>query len=173
MTKDKSKESVDSSNSNNEFVITVVSENSPGVLHRVTSVFTRRKINIESLCVAETGVKGISQFVICIRSNPELVQKLRYQILKIVEVIDSTVNLSSEVYCRETVFFSLKSCTDKQIIDINKKLSDFGATVVHTSSKKTIVEYSGDASEVDTIRKILESYGLFKLVRSGKFAIAS
>lgn len=75
-----------------EYVITVFTENSVGVLGRITSIFTRRKINIESLIVAETHHKGISKFTIVACSNEETMKKVKKHIERIVEVLKADFN---------------------------------------------------------------------------------
>lgn len=75
-----------------EYVISVFTENSVGVLGRITSIFTRRKINIESLLVAETHHKGISKFTIIAFSNEEMMKKVKKHIERIVEVLKADFN---------------------------------------------------------------------------------
>ncbi|MEG1606678.1 MAG: acetolactate synthase small subunit [Mucinivorans sp.] len=70
-----------------EFRITVYTENTVGVLNRITNIFTRRKINIESLKVAETHHKGISRFTIIANSDYPTMTKVKTNIERIVEVL--------------------------------------------------------------------------------------
>lgn len=70
-----------------EYKITVFTENTVGVLNRITNIFTRRKINIESLKAAETHHKGISQFTIIALSDQEMMEKVKKHIERIVEVL--------------------------------------------------------------------------------------
>lgn len=77
---------------NQEFNITIFTENTVGVLNRITNIFTRRKINIESLKVAETEHKGISMFSIVAYSDAETMQIVRKNIERIVEVLKADIN---------------------------------------------------------------------------------
>ena len=70
-----------------EFNIIAYSENNIGLLNRITIVFTRRKVNIESLTVSESALKGISKFTITVETTEEQVQKIVQQIEKQVEVL--------------------------------------------------------------------------------------
>ena len=70
-----------------EFTITAFSENSIGLLNRITIIFTRRHINIESLAVSESALQGIFKFTIVIRTNQELIEKVVKQIEKVVDVL--------------------------------------------------------------------------------------
>lgn len=75
-----------------EYIITVYTENTVGVLSRITNIFTRRKINIESLNVAETQHKGISKFTIVTFSNEETMATVKKHIERIVEVLKTNFN---------------------------------------------------------------------------------
>ena len=79
-----------------EYVISVFSENQAGVLNRLTTVFVRRKINIESLKVSETSKPGISKFTITARVPEEGIGLLVHQIEKIVEVFKAEDKLKTE-----------------------------------------------------------------------------
>lgn len=73
---------------NMKYTVTVLSENKPGVLYRIADLFLRRKVNIESLSVAETEQHGISRFVIVVEREPGTIEKLVKQIHRIVEVME-------------------------------------------------------------------------------------
>jgi acetolactate synthase-1/3 small subunit len=75
-----------------EYIITVYTENSVGVLGRITSIFTRRKINIESLTVAETHHKGISKFTIVALSDAATMERVKSNIERIIEVLKADFN---------------------------------------------------------------------------------
>ncbi len=73
------------------YIITVESENKPGVLYRLAGIFVRRKINVESLIVRETETKGVSKFTISIQATEETVERVIQGIRKIVEVYKAEV----------------------------------------------------------------------------------
>jgi acetolactate synthase I/III small subunit len=89
------------------YTISALTENSPGVLHRITAIFTRRKINIESLCVSETTKEGISRFTIGIKTTEEEVSKIVAQIAKIIEVVEVYANTDEELIYKEVAFFKV------------------------------------------------------------------
>lgn len=81
-----------------EYKITVYTENTVGVLNRITNIFTRRKINIESLAVGETHHKGISEMTIVAFSDEDTVRKVIGHIERIVEVIRASyTNIENEL----------------------------------------------------------------------------
>ena len=69
------------------FTITAFSENHIGLLNRITIIFTRRHVNIESLTVSESSIKGIHKFTIVVKSTQDMVEKVVGQIDKLVEVL--------------------------------------------------------------------------------------
>src|SRR5437660_3002001 len=71
----------------NKHTIIIDTENTPGVLYRITNLFLKRKINIESLTVSETENKGISHFIITINEKRETVEKVMKQLDRIIEVL--------------------------------------------------------------------------------------
>ncbi len=70
-------------------IITIFAENKPGVLYRISDLFLRRKVNIESLDVSETKTHGISKFKIVVNQDKKTTQKTIKQLNKIIEIIDA------------------------------------------------------------------------------------
>ena len=87
--------------------LTVFSDNNPGLLHRVTAVFTRRKINIESLTVSETEFPGVSRYTIVINAEKDIAGKLAEQIRKIIEVHEVIVGEDEAIVSREVALIKI------------------------------------------------------------------
>ena len=92
------------------FTILAYTDNSPGVLQRLTIVFTRRKLNIESLTVSETEKPDVSRFTIVARCPREVAQKVANQIKRIVEVRDVVLCEDTDVCFRELALFKVRRC---------------------------------------------------------------
>ena len=84
-----------------EFNITVFSENHIGLLTRITIVFTRRKVNIESLTVSESAIPGVFKFTIVIRATEELTQKIVSQVEKQIDVLKAFYHTNNEMIYQE------------------------------------------------------------------------
>jgi acetolactate synthase-1/3 small subunit len=152
--------------------ISVFTENSPGVLHRITVLFTRRKLNIESLTVSETERKGISRFTIVIRADDDILQKVLKQIARIVEVLDVSAKPNEELLFKEIAFYRVLAATpDKrsQIEDLSRR---YNSTIVHLGESSLVIEKTGNEEEVNSLYLLLEPYGIKEFVRSGRIAIA-
>lgn len=90
-----------------KFTLSVFTENMPGMLNRVTIIFTRRKINIENLNVSESEVKGISKFKIVLKAEEEQIVKIVKQLEKQVDVLKAYYHSESDMLLREIATFNL------------------------------------------------------------------
>jgi len=152
--------------------ISVFTENSPGVLHRITVLFTRRKVNIESLTVSETERKGISRFTIVIKADSEMLEKIVNQIARIVEVLDVSAKPNSDLLFKEIAFYRVMAPTpDKrsQIEDLSRR---YNSTILHLSENSLVIEKTGNEEEVNSLYLLLEPYGIQEFVRSGRIGIS-
>jgi acetolactate synthase I/III small subunit len=153
------------------YTISAFSENSPGVLHRITAIFTRRKINVESLCVSETETKGISRFTISIFSTEEAVRKIVGQIARIIEVVDVYVHTDEELIFKELAFFRVKISDPRSFTEIEELAHRYGAHMVYADGSSMVIEKSGSEADVDSLYHLFEPFGITEFVRSGRIAV--
>lgn len=151
--------------------ISAFTENSPGVLHRITSIFTRRKINIESLCVSETEKKGISRFTISIRSSEEAVRKIVGQIARIVEVVEVYSHTDDELVFKEIAFYRITVSEGQSRRELEELVHRYGAQIVYGGEDFVVVEKTGIETEVDALYSLLAPFGIVEFVRSGRIAM--
>ncbi|MDR0954078.1 MAG: acetolactate synthase small subunit [Rikenellaceae bacterium] len=157
--------------SNREYVISIFSENQAGVLNRVTSVFLRRKINIESLKVSETSIKGISMFTIVANTTAEVVPLLVDQIEKIVDVIRAEYHTADELITQEIALYKIDSAILRNG-GLETILSKYGARVVEANREYTVVEMTGFKKDTEALKSELEERGLLmQYTRSGTIAL--
>ncbi len=83
------------------FTLSVFTENMPGMLQRVTTIFTRRKLNIETLNVSESEIKGISKFKIVLKTDEEQITKIVKQLEKQVDVLKAYYHSESDMLHQE------------------------------------------------------------------------
>lgn len=91
------------------YTVTIFSENTVGLLSQVTSVFTRRQLNIETLSVSPSALVGIHKFTITIWSEPETIVKVVRQIDKCVDVLKSYYNTDDELIYQEIALYKLST----------------------------------------------------------------
>jgi acetolactate synthase-1/3 small subunit len=151
-------------------VISILVENEFGVLSRISGLFSGRGFNIESLCVAETMDKSISQMTIVTRGSDEIIEQITKQLRKLVTVIKVTDFTGTDYINREMVLIKVKATNDTRseilsIVDI------FRAKVVDVSPKAYTIELTGDENKISAIIELFRPMGVLELVRTGAVAI--
>lgn len=153
------------------FTISIVSENHPGVLHRITTAFTRRKINVESLCVSETEVKGLSRFTISLKLTESAVKKVVSQLNRIVEVKSVKYFGDGELYIREVALYRIAYDDSAKRDDVIKMAYENNATVVAVDNQYVVISRTSHESDIETLYYLLKPYGVVEFIRSGRIAI--
>jgi acetolactate synthase-1/3 small subunit len=154
-----------------EFTITVYTENHIGLLNRIAIIFSRRKINIESLNTSPSEVESIHRFTIVIHELEEVVKKLVRQIEKQVEVLKAYYNTNDEIVWQELAMYKVSTDEIAEKVKVERLLREFGARAVVIRRDYTVFETSGHREETDRLVKVLEPYGLIEFVRSARVAI--
>lgn len=154
-----------------EFTITVYTENQIGLLNRIAIIFSRRKINIESLNTSASEVDSVHRFTIVISETEEVVAKLCRQIEKQVEVLKAYYNTGEEIIWQELALYKVPTEVIAAEVKVERLLSQHGAKAVVIRKDYTVFEVSGHREETENFIKVLEPYGLIEFVRSGRVAI--
>jgi acetolactate synthase-1/3 small subunit len=154
-----------------EFTITVYTENHIGLLVRIATMFSRRKINIESLNTSPSEAEGIHRFTIVINEIEEVVRKLARQIEKQVEVLKAYYNTNDEIIWQELALYKVSTDEIAEKAQVERLLREHGARAVVIRKDYTIFETSGHREETDNLVAVLAPFGLIEFVRSARVAI--
>lgn len=154
-----------------EFTVNVFSENHKGLLNRLTQVFTRRNLNIESLTVSESHIQGIHCFTIVINTTEELVRKVVQQIEKLVDVLKAFFYTSDQIIYQEIALYKVPTNALTSGNEIEKLVRDFSARILEVTPEYTVIEKTGHKSETQELLKRLKPYNLLEFIRSGRVAI--
>jgi acetolactate synthase-1/3 small subunit len=154
-----------------EFTVTVYTENHIGLLNRIAIIFSRRKINVDSLNTSPSEVEGIHRFTIVINEQEEVVRKLVRQIEKQVEVLKAYYNTIDEIVWQELALYKVPTDEIAEKVKVERLLREFGARAVVIRKDYTIFETTGHREETDKLVQVLEPYGLIEFVRSARVAI--
>src|SRR5215213_2043523 len=154
-----------------EYTITVYTENHIGLLNRIAIIFSRRKINIESLNTSPSEVDGIHRFTIVINETEETVKKLARQIEKQVEVLKAYYNTGEEIVWQELAMYKVPTDEIAEKVKVERLLREYGARAVVIRKDYTVFETTGQREETDKLVEVLEPYGLIEFVRSARVAI--
>jgi acetolactate synthase-1/3 small subunit len=154
------------------YTICVFTENSIGLLNKITIIFTRRRINIESLTVSETERKGISRFTIVIKHEKrEEVEKLVRQIRKIIEVLAVFGYLNDDVVYNEIALFKISTPLGGKSVDVETINKVYKAWVVYWGLDYVVIEKTGTETEIFEFFKYIKPHGIIEFVRSGRVAV--
>jgi len=154
-----------------EYTITVYTENQVGLLNRIAIIFSRRKINVDSLNTSPTEVDGVHRFTIVIEESEEVVIKLCRQIEKQVEVLKAYYNTNDEIIWQELALYKVPTDIIAEEVKVERLLREHGANAVVIRKDYTVFQVSGHREETDNLIKVLEPYGLIEFVRSARVAI--
>jgi acetolactate synthase-1/3 small subunit len=154
-----------------EYNITIYTENQVGLLNRIAIIFTRRKINIESLNTSPSEIESIHRFNIVISESEEVVRKLTRQIEKQVEVLKVYYNSNEDVIWQELALYKVSTDVIAEKVSVERLLRENGARAVVIRKDYTVFETTGHREETDNLIAILQPYGLIEFVRSARVAI--
>jgi len=154
-----------------EYTITVYTENQIGLINRIAILFSRRKINIESLNTSPSEVEGIHRFTIVINETEEVVRKLCRQLEKQVEILKAYYNTDEEIIWQELALYKVPTDEIAEKVPVERLLRQYGARAVVIRKDYTVFETTGKREEIDRLVEVLEPYGLIEFVRSARVAI--
>lgn len=154
-----------------DFTITVYTENQIGLLNRIAIIFSRRKINIESLNTSPSEIDSVHRFTIVINETEDVVRKLCRQIEKQVEVLKAYFNTNEEIVWQELALYKVPTDVIAEKVKVERLLREYGARAVVIRKDYTVFETSGHREEIEGLIKALEPYGLIEFVRSARVAI--
>lgn len=154
-----------------EYTITLYTENSIGMIGRISNIFSRRKINIESLNTSPSEAEGIHRFTIVIHETEDVVRKLCRQIEKQVEVLKAYYNTNDEVIWQEQALYKVPTNIVTEKAPVERLLRRYGASAVVIRNDYTVFETAGHREEIDALTDALAEYNLIEFVRSARIAI--
>ena len=142
------------------YTIIVHSENIAGLLNQVTAVFTRRQINIESLNVSASSIKGVHKYTITALTDKDTIEKVVKQIEKKIDVIQAHYFTEDEIYFHEIALYKLIRRYNARVVEVNPVFS--------------IVEKNGMSEDITSLYGELKALNcVLQFVRSGRVAITT
>ena len=154
------------------YTITVFSENSVGLLGQITIIFTRRGINIETLSVSPSAIKGVHKFTITIYSTLDVVTKVVQQIDKRVDILKAYFNTDDELVYQEIALY--KIATDKLLAQgsIEELIRKYHIRIMEMNENFVVFQKAGHYEETQQLFDDLkETVGVLQFIRSGRVAI--
>jgi acetolactate synthase-1/3 small subunit len=153
------------------YTISIYTENNIGLLNRISAIFQRRHINIESINTSVSEIEGVSRFTILVNMTENQIQKILGQIEKQVEVIKAYYHNEEDTIYQESCLFKIKSDLLFEERQIQNIIKESNARIVTVNKEFFVLEKSGRRSELELLHRELSAFGIMQFVRSGRIAI--
>ncbi|GAA4965284.1 acetolactate synthase small subunit [Algibacter aquimarinus] len=153
------------------FTISIYTENNIGLLNRISAIFQRRHINIESLTTSQSEIDGVNRFVIVVNMTETNAIKIVKQIEKQVETIRAYYHTDEETIFTESCMFKIKSELLFDEPQIQNIIKESDSNIVTVNKQFFVLEKSGRRHEIESLRRDLNVFGIMQFVRSGRIAV--
>ena len=153
------------------FTISIYTENNIGLLNRISAIFQRRHINIESLTTSQSEIEGVNRFVIVVNMTETNTVKIVKQIEKQVETIRAYYHTEEDTIFTESCMFKIKSDLLFNEPQIQNIIKESHARIVTVNKEFFVLEKSGRRNEIESLRRDLNVFGIMQFVRSGRIAV--
>ncbi|MGG3801439.1 acetolactate synthase small subunit [Metabacillus fastidiosus] len=154
----------------NQKTISLLVKDHPGVMQRITSLFTRRGFNMESITVGAAEETGLSRILIVTTCNENLANQILNQLLKLIDVYEATVLRAEQSVTRELALLKV-NLEPSEVKELTDLVDELQATIVNTSTTAMIIQVIGDTERIDMVIKQLSLYEICRVTRTGMIAI--
>ncbi len=152
-------------------VLSILSENKPGVLARIAGLFARRGFNIESLAVGPTDDPSISRFTLTVDGAAHPIDQVTKQLHKLINVIKIRDLEPEATVARELALFKISSDADSRA-EVLQFTDIFRGKVVDASKRSVTVEITGTDEKIEAFEALIRPFGLIEMVRTGEIAVS-
>lgn len=153
------------------YTISIYSENNIGLLNRISAIFLKRHINIESFSTSPSEIKNVFRFVIVVQMTQTKIKKIVGQIEKQVDVIKAFYHTDEETIFQESALYKVKSSALFEERHIQNVIKQSHANIVTVSPEFFVIEKTGFRHETEKLYNDLAPYGLLQFVRSGRISV--
>ena len=152
-------------------ILSVIVDNKPGVLFRVTNLFRARNFNIESITVGTTEQHDISRMTIAIQSDSRTTDQLVKQLSKLIDIIEVRILDTENTVFRELALIKMKALDPTSRMEITHFANIFRAKILDVSKDSMMVEITGTPDKIDAFKSIVDPYGIIQIARTGISAL--
>lgn len=155
------------------YTITVFSENAVGVLNQITTIFTRRQLNIETLSVSPSAMAGIHKFTItAFGESEESIKKVVNQIDKRVDILKAYYNVDEELVHQELALYKLSTEKVMEHASVEYLIRKYNIRVLEITPDSVVFLKAGHYAETQSLfEELAEKIGVLQFIRSGRIAI--
>lgn len=153
------------------YTVSIYTENNIGLLNRISAIFQRRHVNIESINSSKSEIKSVSRITLLVKITENQMKKIIGQIEKQVEVIKAYYHLDEQTIYQESCLFKLNSDLLIDNDEIQQIINNKTTKVINIQKDFFVLEKSGNKEEIEQLYHMLEKHGIMQFVRSGRIAI--
>ncbi|MCL8008192.1 acetolactate synthase small subunit [Gelidibacter japonicus] len=153
------------------YTVSIYTENNVGLLNRISAIFQRRHLNLDSINISTSEIENVSKWTIVLQLSEERMKKIIGQIEKQIEVIKAYYHTEEETIYQESCLFKIKShllFDERQIQNIIKESN---ARIVTVNREFFVIEKSGRKEELELLHRELSVFGIMQFTRSGRIAV--
>jgi acetolactate synthase-1/3 small subunit len=154
------------------FTVSIYTENNIGLLNRISAIFQRRHINIESLNTSASEIEGVSRFTIVVKVTEDQIKKIIGQIDKQIEVIKAYYHRDEDTIYQESALFKIKSDLLFEERQIQNIIKESNSRIVTVNREFFVLEKSGRREEIELLYRELSVYGIMQFTRSGRISVS-
>ena len=151
--------------------ISALVENKSGVLAHISTLFSARGFNIDSLAVGETNDPAVSKMTIVLDADDRILEQVVKQLHKLIDVVKVQDLTGQKFIDRELVLVKVNT-TPATRAEIMQIVDIFRARIVDAGSKALTIEITGDTEKIKGMLELLREFGIKDVVRTGKIAMA-
>jgi acetolactate synthase-1/3 small subunit len=155
----------------NTYVLSVLVENQPSVLTKISGLFSRRGYNIYSLTVGPTEDPTLSRMTIVVVGDEYMLEQINKQLNKLIDVIKVVVLESDKSVYRELALIKVSACDAAAKSSITEAVNIFRCKIIDMDTKSMTIEVTGDQSKVEAFINLVRPYGIKKIARTGLTAL--
>lgn len=151
--------------------LSILTENKPGVLSRISGLFARRGFNVDTLSVGPTDDEDISRFTITIDGAEHPIDQVTKQLHKLVNVLKIKDLEPEDTVARELALFKI-SVDGSTRSEVREIADVFRGRIVDIGRRSLIVEVTGERTKIEAFERLVRPYGLIEMIRTGEVAIS-
>jgi acetolactate synthase-1/3 small subunit len=151
-------------------VLSILVDNQPGVLSRISGLFSGRGYNIESLCVAETIDPGISRVTLVTEAEPPIIEQIQKQLNKLINVLKVSELTGSDYVEREMALIKVQARQEHRA-EILRMVDIFRCKIVDVGLETYTIEVTGSKGKLDAILSLLKPIGIKEIAKTGIIAL--
>ncbi len=152
-------------------LLSIVVDNEPGVLSRISGLFSGRGYNIESLSVAQTADPHVSRITMVTRGDEHIMEQIKKQLHKLINVITVSDLTDKKYVQRELTLIKVHAKLEHRA-EILRIVDIFRCQVVDVGHEHYIVEMSGDENKLEAFMNLMKPMGIIEIARTGSIALA-